>query len=406
MSGRLGGRLLNERLSINSLTEKTVPVNADLVLIEDSELSYMRKKVQVGTLKSAAGLGDVDGPASSTDNALARWDLATGKLLQNSGVLLDDNNNMTIPATYGANLVDTGAIWSRGSFDAGSTVYLVKTAGGTTAATYETNEATGKDVYVTVVASGLTAGGFAVAIGGQTLSSSITADGTNTYYVTETATTNLTVTPTDALRITSLTITVQVMTNGTLTVDRDITLRAGQLLLPYGDVSYPAISFINNPGTGLYRSSAGTLFYAYNGVDTGVRLYSSGVVQGTKLSSSSVIDIGATDCTLIRDAANTLQLGNDAATAAAQTLKAADSTGAGIAGASLTLNGGTGGSGGAIGIVNLNSDGGNVQMGAAASAIGFYGTTPTAQQVLATGAGATVDNVITVLQNIGICKQS
>lgn len=39
--------------------------------------------------------GDVVGPGSSTDNAIARFDLATGKLLQNSGVLIDDSDNIT-----------------------------------------------------------------------------------------------------------------------------------------------------------------------------------------------------------------------------------------------------------------------------------------------------------------------
>lgn len=40
------------------------------------------------------------------------------------------------------------------------------------------------------------------------------------------------------------------------------------------------------------------------------------------------------------------------------------------------------------------------------STVGFYGTTPIAQAVLATGAGATVDDVITALQNLGLVKQS
>jgi len=40
------------------------------------------------------------------------------------------------------------------------------------------------------------------------------------------------------------------------------------------------------------------------------------------------------------------------------------------------------------------------------STVGFYGTTPIAQAVLATGVGATVDNVITALQNLGLVKQS
>lgn len=39
--------------------------------------------------------GDVVGPASSTDNAIARFDGTTGKLLQNSGVLIDDSDNVT-----------------------------------------------------------------------------------------------------------------------------------------------------------------------------------------------------------------------------------------------------------------------------------------------------------------------
>ncbi len=36
----------------------------------------------------------------------------------------------------------------------------------------------------------------------------------------------------------------------------------------------------------------------------------------------------------------------------------------------------------------------------------FWGATPVAQQVLATGTGKTVDNVITLLQTLGLCRQS
>ena len=41
-----------------------------------------------------------------------------------------------------------------------------------------------------------------------------------------------------------------------------------------------------------------------------------------------------------------------------------------------------------------------------APAIGFYGVTPIARATLATGAGASVDDVITALQNLGLVKQS
>jgi hypothetical protein len=42
-----------------------------------------------------AGSGDVVGPASATDNAVARFDTTSGKLLQNSGVIVDDSDNIT-----------------------------------------------------------------------------------------------------------------------------------------------------------------------------------------------------------------------------------------------------------------------------------------------------------------------
>jgi hypothetical protein len=39
--------------------------------------------------------GGVTGPASSTDNAIARYDGTTGDLIQNSGVTIDDSNNVS-----------------------------------------------------------------------------------------------------------------------------------------------------------------------------------------------------------------------------------------------------------------------------------------------------------------------
>jgi hypothetical protein len=52
---------------------------------------------------SSVGTGDVVGPASSTDNAIARFDLATGKAIKNSGVLIDNSNNITIPGDIAVN---------------------------------------------------------------------------------------------------------------------------------------------------------------------------------------------------------------------------------------------------------------------------------------------------------------
>jgi hypothetical protein len=54
--------------------------------------------------------GNVAGPASSTDNALARYDLASGKIIQNSNALLDDPGNLTLVGSmFAANFIGTAA---------------------------------------------------------------------------------------------------------------------------------------------------------------------------------------------------------------------------------------------------------------------------------------------------------
>jgi len=70
--------------------------------------------------------GDVVGPASATDNAVARYNTTTGKLIQNSAVIIDDTNNVTgvnsltaatlvvnDNATLGGSNADTLAVNSR-----------------------------------------------------------------------------------------------------------------------------------------------------------------------------------------------------------------------------------------------------------------------------------------------------
>ena len=49
--------------------------------------------IQIGA--GGSGTGDVTGPGSSTDNALARFDSTTGKIIQNSIGILDDSGNLT-----------------------------------------------------------------------------------------------------------------------------------------------------------------------------------------------------------------------------------------------------------------------------------------------------------------------
>jgi hypothetical protein len=85
-----------------STTASAVPTAANLVPGElaintnDGKLYYEDSSGVVQTLASKAGaLGDVVGPASATDNALARFDLTTGKLIQNSVGILSDAGILT-----------------------------------------------------------------------------------------------------------------------------------------------------------------------------------------------------------------------------------------------------------------------------------------------------------------------
>lgn len=57
----------------------------------------------------AAGAGDVVGPASATDNAFARFDTTTGKLLQDGATTEDDSGNVTVTG----NIVVTGTVDGR-----------------------------------------------------------------------------------------------------------------------------------------------------------------------------------------------------------------------------------------------------------------------------------------------------
>lgn len=87
---------------------------------------------------SLIGVGDVDGPASSTDNAIVRFDGATGKLIQNSTVIMTDNGDVSMPstATLGLQLYNTAdqvTNYERFALKFGSNIAQIGTDTGTSA---------------------------------------------------------------------------------------------------------------------------------------------------------------------------------------------------------------------------------------------------------------------------------
>lgn len=102
-----------------------VPATTDLDLGEIAINTYDGKayiKKNVSGTESivplgGAGSGDVTGPNSSTDNAIARFDGVSGKIIQNSGASIDDSGNLTATTNSasgtGANKMPVGTTAQR-----------------------------------------------------------------------------------------------------------------------------------------------------------------------------------------------------------------------------------------------------------------------------------------------------
>lgn len=77
--------------SINTNVIWTLP---DVIGNNGQVLTTVGGGILSWTLPGSAGVGDVVGPTSSTDNAIARFDLTTGKLIQNSVVTISDTGDL------------------------------------------------------------------------------------------------------------------------------------------------------------------------------------------------------------------------------------------------------------------------------------------------------------------------
>jgi len=78
-------------------------------LVSTSALKTVGGTSLLGSGNIAVGSGDVVGPSSSTDNAIARFDATTGKLLQNCVVTIGDTGNIA-----GLGTVSCGTITATG----------------------------------------------------------------------------------------------------------------------------------------------------------------------------------------------------------------------------------------------------------------------------------------------------
>jgi hypothetical protein len=99
----LGKQTTGPTFASGMLTGKTAlgaqPDAADTFLLYDDTASILKKVTYANLIPTTHG--DVSGPVSSTNNALARFDEATGKIIQNSTALLTDAGTLTATAFSG-----------------------------------------------------------------------------------------------------------------------------------------------------------------------------------------------------------------------------------------------------------------------------------------------------------------
>jgi len=105
---------------------------------------------------SGGGSGDVVGPASATDNAIARFDLTTGKLIQNSAATIADTtgditagkyNGVTISGSSTPSIAVTGTTTVSGANTGDQTITLTSDVTGSGTGSFATTIASGAVTY-------------------------------------------------------------------------------------------------------------------------------------------------------------------------------------------------------------------------------------------------------------------
>lgn len=305
-----------------------------------------------GPTASSLAIGDVDGPSSSTDNALARFDGTTGKAIQNGVVTEDDYTglltgpiNQSTTTAVGSAFTnqptnDGVEILSASAADTTQTVTIIGTTTGTDTVVVETVTLTGTTpvstvkvdwgVVLAVKKSVATAGTVTVrkATGDATITAGLTAavlsvgvttvtntamynrvlqmvaDGATTKQLGFQGTNTAGTVIYDSQALTGATVevsnssftTLTEIYRGDLEVARTVTVYAnsiwslvgGQIGFPTGSASVPGIAFTANPDTGVYLIGS-TIRTVHDGGDGFGFLLSAGVATLTFVQTGSII---------------------------------------------------------------------------------------------------------------------
>jgi hypothetical protein len=273
------------------------------------------------TISSTAASGDVVGPASATDNALARFDTTTGELIQNSVAILDDSGNLTGIANLTVN--DNTILGSSNSDTVTVTARVNSDIDPSTDNTYDLgrNSHAWRNLYLTgtaniaalsasgaVTLSGGTANGVAYLNGSKVLTtgSALTFDGTNLGIGTSSPKSDVGL----SLHLFNSASTGTVASNAYLLVESST--RNAVIELSGSATSTNGLNFSDTPGTALAGIASTTadqnLLFRTGGTTERMRIDSSGNVgigtssPGDKLdvagSGRFTVDVGGTSTPL------------------------------------------------------------------------------------------------------------
>ncbi len=133
---------IDAQIALGNLPPGTTP--SDITLASDWNASHVVsgvvESVVAGTnisvdntdpanpiVSASGGSGDVVGPASATDNAIARYDGTTGKLIQNSAATIADTTGDITAGTYNGNTIGAGSTSGTNTGDQTSIVGITGT---------------------------------------------------------------------------------------------------------------------------------------------------------------------------------------------------------------------------------------------------------------------------------------